>query len=427
MREAAVELTGGGTRERSRVLSSPTLRVAATAAGMWIGTRVALALLTYFSGIMNGGLPRFGPPSDQRHFVSGVRGPGDLVFSWAHWDAGWYLRIARTGYSWFGSTEAFFPFFPLLWRGVGTLLAHPDTSIRWYAAGMVASNLAALVGFVAVAMLIFDETRSRSVAGRTVQVLAAYPLAFYLAAPFSEGLFLATASLSLLFTRRGWWWAAAGSAYLAGLTRPSAVILLLPMAWEYARQHGWWSRPAWTGATLLARLRELAVGIPVVGGVPLGILTYMAYLWRHTGNPLQFVASQKAWSRVAQPPWTTAQLLLQHLAAQPAWGYWQQIVLLDVALFLLFAAITLAAIRTVPFAFTLYMAGLLAVCVATPAVIYVDPITGTYRFLTAAVPVFYVVARWLEGRPALDASVLSVCLLVQAALCTFYLSGGWLS
>ncbi len=425
----AAPVAGDTPRDRALPLSSPTVRVAATAAGMWFATRVSLALLTYVSGIMNGRLPRYGGEGMDQNtfFVSGVRGPGALLESWQHWDANWYVGIARGGYTFLAGATAFFPLFPALWRAAGAVVAQSGSTARWHLAGMLVANLATLVAFVAVAVLVHDETRDRALSGRTVLVLAAYPLAFFLAAPFTEGPFLAAAALALLFTRRGWWLPAAGCAYLAGLTRPSAVILFLPMAWEYARQHGWWSNWAWARASLPARARELGLAIPVVGAVPLAVLTYMAYLWHRFGDPLAFVAAEGYWTRQATAPWRTAQLLWQHLLAQPAWGYWQQLVLLDVALFLLFAAITLAAVRTVPFAFTLYMAGLLAVCVATPAVQYVDVISGTYRFLTAAIPVFLVTARFLGGRPALESFVLSGGFVLQAALCTFYLSGGWLS
>ena len=68
---------------------------------------------------------------------------------------------------------------------------------------------------------------------RTLRLVAAYPMAFFLAAAYTEGIFLAFAIFCLYFLRRGFWYGAAICAFCATLTRFTGIVLLLPMIWEY--------------------------------------------------------------------------------------------------------------------------------------------------------------------------------------------------
>jgi hypothetical protein len=162
--------------------------------------------------------------------------------------------------------------------------------------------------------------------------------------------------------------------------------------------------------------------------VPLGIATYLAYLWYRFGNPLILLAGQReGWSRQLLPPWRTVQVMASHLGGQPALGYWQMMILLDVVLLLSFVALTVLLAFRLPASFTLYMAGLLYFCISSPAVQWVDPISGTVRFLTASVPVFLGLAIALERRPGLELLAVGGGFLLQGAITTFYLTGGWLA
>ena len=267
------------------------------AAGMWLATRVAFAVLTYVTVIFNG----FGNTRIPPGFVAGQWDLGTLLGSWQRWDAGWFADIAQHGYA-SPESAAFFPLYPgLIHLGISI------TGSRYViAVALVISNLAALVGFVGVALLTAREDEPAA-APAAVRALAAYPLAFFLAAPYSDALLLAAAAFTLLFARKGQWGWAALVAFVAALTRSAAVVLFLPLVWEYGRQHGWWQRERWRTFTShqLFNLGGAAETIMVLGALPLGIGLYAAYLGTRFGRPLLFLQAHAHWSRQAEPPWLT--------------------------------------------------------------------------------------------------------------------------
>ena len=62
---------------------------------------------------------------------------------WARWDGGWFMHIARDGYTDSTTSTAFFPAYPLLVRAVGWVSGGHDVL-----AGVVVSLAAAAVAFV---------------------------------------------------------------------------------------------------------------------------------------------------------------------------------------------------------------------------------------------------------------------------------------
>src|SRR5262249_7749716 len=135
-----------------------------------------------------------------------------------------------------------------------------------------------------------------------VRMAAAYPLAFFLAAPYTEGPFLAFAAFALLFARRARWPLAAGCIFLATLTRPTGVILVAPLLYEYGRQLGWWRRITqrigeWRRMLTLPRLGEIAA---LVAAAPAALGAYMFFLQVRFGDPLLFLhAEEKYWKHTS--------------------------------------------------------------------------------------------------------------------------------
>ncbi|MBM4435585.1 MAG: glycosyltransferase family 39 protein [Chloroflexi bacterium] len=140
------------------------------------------------------------------------------------WDACRHAEIATFGCAPDGSTASY-PLFPALERIVA--LGGPHAA----AAGL-------LVGFVATVMALWgihrivDRDFGAAVARRPTLLLAVFPTGFFLRAPFSEATFLALSVWAIERARhRGGWPRAAVLATLAGLARPVAVFLALPLAW----------------------------------------------------------------------------------------------------------------------------------------------------------------------------------------------------
>jgi hypothetical protein len=150
------------------------------------------------------------------------------------WDGTWYRDIAEVGYGGLPAAGLrFFPFYPLVGRVGGVLLAGHDS---W--ALVVVANLAALGLAVVVRRLVLLEKGDVVVADRAVWVMTLFPSAFVLTWAYSESvMLLATVGAFLAARRRRWWWAAACGA-VAGLSRPLGLALALALLVEAGR--GWW-------------------------------------------------------------------------------------------------------------------------------------------------------------------------------------------
>ena len=203
---------------------------------------------------------------------------GAVIDVWARWDSDWFLRIAEDGYSWPSSTPAFFPLYPLLVAGLGTVFGGHDVL-----AGVVISLAAGAAAFV----LLYRLTGLRlgeDAARRTVLFLAVAPTSLFFGAVYSESLFLLLAVATFLLAERGRFWQAGAAAGLALLTR-SAGVALLPALVVLA-----WRAPN--------RLRALA-------GVALAPLLFALYplvlaIW--IDRPLAFLDAQKVvWERRLSP------------------------------------------------------------------------------------------------------------------------------
>jgi hypothetical protein len=387
---------------------------------MWLATRMAFVLLTYFVVVLGSGAKatRFTPVSP--HF---------LLDAWNHWDADWYIRIAHGSY-FNAQATAFFPLYPLLIR-----LATLVIGTHWVLSALLVANLGTLGAFVGIGLLAANEDGSETAASRTIRVATAYPLALFLFAPYSEGLFLALVTAALFCARRGSWRWAALWAFVSGLTRPTGVVLMLPLLWEYGRQHGWWGS-AWRRARGWRRQpgapswRALGGAMLLLAAVPLAVSLYAAYLWLHFGHPLLFLHVQRIyWARENQPIWFTIPATIQQHMATPAWTYWRARQWLDLGPVLIFGALTIAGLRHLPFAFTLYMLGLLYLTVAQPVVVnpgYPDMLMSAGRFLVAAAPAFLLVGQWIERRPWLDLLVVSGGFMLQAVFAASFLAYGWI-
>ncbi len=207
---------------------------------------------------------------------------GGVLESWHRWDTTWYVMIAESGYHGDTRSAAFFPLYPLLIRGVSSVLP-----IGAFPAALLVSVLACAAALVLVHRLA-TETVGAEAAGRTVFYLLAFPTGFFLMAGYNESLFVALCAGSLYCVRRGHWWLAGALGGLASGTRLAGVLLMLAFGYEYLRQR---------------RRRVDALGILLV---PLGLVGYSAYCWVTFHDPLYFQRVQEVWFRSGfRLPWLT--------------------------------------------------------------------------------------------------------------------------
>ncbi|HEX6197915.1 MAG TPA: hypothetical protein VFZ37_18530 [Jiangellaceae bacterium] len=203
---------------------------------------------------------------------------------WVQWDFIHFQGIAEFGYGGEPTgvpNEAFFPGLPgLLWLGNAAGLPYP-------LAGLFVSLVAGAVAAVALARL-GDLDGGPGTGRLAVLVWVTAPPAIFLAAPYTEALFLALALPAWLAVRRGDWAAAGALAAAACTIRVSGVFLAaaLIVAWLTSRRRSGWGDVGW-------------LALPAVP-----LLGWTVYLWRVTGDWLAWLHAQETeWHREFTPPW----------------------------------------------------------------------------------------------------------------------------
>jgi hypothetical protein len=239
----------------------------------WVVTRVAV-MTTAFAGVWMLGSARSG---DVPSFLG----------QWNRWDATLFLDVARFGYRGYAThsdgrhLEALFPGEPLALR-VGHLLTG-----SWVAGGLLISAVAGLVAVVALSRLGALED-GPACGSRAVLYLTLSPYAVFLAAGYSESLFLAFALPSWLAARRGRWLAAGLLAGAAAVVRIDGLFLGIALCVQWL-------------TTTDRRLHWRLVGLLAPFAATFG---YFAYLRAVTGDWLAWSHAQTAgWGRRFTAPW----------------------------------------------------------------------------------------------------------------------------
>jgi hypothetical protein len=335
----------------------------------FVGIRVLFWLATALT-LLWAPLPKSRAPNEH------AWGPlSDLFFgTWIHWDAQWFLHIARDGYN--EVDAAFFPLYPLVLHALGSSIV-TGTLVSLAAGGLGAWALAEI---------------APTLRNESVLLLALFPTAYVFSSTYSDALFLACSAWSFLFALRGQAWRAgiagglACATRLLGLALLPALVLLL------------WRTP-----------RKL---LPLVL-LPAAVAAYAWYLHWKLGDAFAFSHAQLEWDRVtpALGPltglWWAIEAgghggldVLRHLPRGQGYTHAQQIhfwnavhlVLLAVAAWLTWVAWT-----RVSRAAGLYSAVTLVVVLSAPSKGF--PLVSLPRFLLDDFPIVLAVAALVQGRP----------------------------
>ena len=203
----------------------------------------------------------------------------------ARWDSGWYAAVAKYGYylnPGQNSTVVFFPLYPLLIKGLSQI-----SPLDYFYAGQLISWLALLLAlgyFYKLLRLDYGEKQSLSV----LLFLLIFPWSFFLAAVYTESLFLLLVTAAFYYARKQNWLLAGLLGFLAALTRITGVLLLPALAYEY-----------------LAQNQKLGPRIFWLALIPAGLATFMFYLKLKTGYFFAFVYNQASFGRQSTFPLKT--------------------------------------------------------------------------------------------------------------------------
>jgi hypothetical protein len=238
---------------------------------IYIAIHVACAIITYVAVLFT--LGNFSTTSLPLH---------TLLNSWFRWDSGHFTFIATHGYDGAWRT-AFFPLYPILEHIFAYGTQDP------FIAGLIVSNLAGFGLFVVLYRLIVEDFDA-DLAHRTVLYLAVFPTAFFFLAAYNESLFIFLATLSFYHIRRGSWWLAGMAGILASLTRSAGLLLLVPFAYEYLRQHNW-------------NIRAFRLDVLSMMLIPAGTVLFAIYCNYRFHDPFAFSHAQAVWHRYLVGTW----------------------------------------------------------------------------------------------------------------------------
>lgn len=183
------------------------------------------------------------------------------------WDGAWYSDIAAHGYAALPREALrFFPGLPIAARALGSLGFGDRLSL------VLISNISAFVAGVMLYRLVRYETGDRPLAVRSVWLLNLAPPAFVFVMGYTDATAVALAVSTMYFLRRKRWWEAALCALVAGVFRPTALLLAVPALVEALRGI---DRASW---------RERLGRVAAVAAAPAGTLVYLAWVGSRFGD-----------------------------------------------------------------------------------------------------------------------------------------------
>ncbi len=194
-------------------------------------------------------------------------------WSWANFDGEHYLAIAQFGYR--PLTYFFFPLYPLILQNIHSFFG--DSSFSYLFAGLVISNVSFLIAIWGVFRLLSIDYNKKTV-WLTIFFVMFFPTAYYFGSAYTESIFLALVVWAFYFSRKQKWLIACLLAALATSARVVGVVMLPALLMEYWIQ------------SKNNRQRSIFPLI-LIFLVPLGIVIYMNFLQKTTGDPLAFFHS----------------------------------------------------------------------------------------------------------------------------------------
>jgi hypothetical protein len=328
--------------------------------------------------------------------------PGPLPMEiWARWDSEWYLLIAEKGYDApqdlerYGAqyhpedTAGFFPLYPLLIRCVARAGVSP------LAAALLLSNLALL----AAVTLLYEVVRDRcgaGIAGGAVWALLCFPTSLFLSAAYSESLSLALTLGAFWAARRARWGWLAAAGFLCALSRPTGLLVMLPIAWEVGEMRGGWG------------------GWASLASFPAGTAAFSLFCLKTFGDPLAWMHRQERWRGAISGPWRA----FQRFAQQPPQLHGAHNSLLELSFALVFLAALPTMMRRFPRSWATH--ALITILVPLGSTLW-----SFGRISLSTFPAFALAGKAFDNRTGLLNAYLSVALPLGGLLMSLFACGWW--
>lgn len=193
-----------------------------------------------------------------------------LIFSLANFDGEHYLNIAQNGYQ--NLEHSFFPLYPY---SIQLLSFFSRDLFLLTIIGLIISNLTFFISLIYLWKLVILDY-SKKIALIVIILLILFPTSFYFGAVYTESFFLLLTLISVYFARTNKRWLSGFAAGLASAVRVTGILILPLLVVE------WWQKNK--SANNLAKVKTF---IPLLLA-PLGLISYMLFLYRRVGDPLAF-------------------------------------------------------------------------------------------------------------------------------------------
>lgn len=328
-----------------------------------------------------------------------------LLAVWGRWDAVHYLDIARRGYA--GTDMAFFPLYPTLVHIVGAFVGNG------LVAGLIISNVALFFGLLFFYKLV-EHQYTRAVAHRAIFYISIFPTAIFFSAVYTESLFFALTVASFYYIREHRWVAAGAIGAFAALTRSEGVLLVIPLAIEvFAAAKATGFRHFFTTPQRLVRVATGA------GLIPLGLATYMVWLWILNGDPLYFSHVQSHWNRHFAPPWVSVSHAFDRLATarSPVTIANESI---EIVFTVLMIGVLVAGLRRMRPSYSVYMALSILIPMSTSSLMSMP------RFALVLFPMFAMLAIW-GGRAWVNNTIVAFSLPLLGLFTVLFADWYWVA
>jgi len=415
----------------------------------------------------------FNPPG----ITSGFGWLGNLLAApAARWDSSWYLVIARYGYRpdlapYTSPRMAYFPLYPLAiralsWLGSPLVLAGVLISLAAFSLSLYGIHRLTTLELGGGAGRLAAAGAGGGVARLAVLVMAFSPMAFYFSAVYSESLYLALSVALFWCARQGRWaWVGVLGA-LAGASRSTGLMLVVPALVLYLygpredrapdRAAAAAAAPPLAGGLAAAarRRRTMLIGalrpryrvrrdILWLALMPAGVALYSAWLAASGGEALGPFHAAQAWDHHLTGPfvgvwdgvkagWDGVRQLLsfqrRHIYFTVAGGSpfivaWHN--LMELAFLLAAVPMTVGVLRRLPLAYGAYVIAALALPLSYP--VTPQPLMSIPRYLLVLFPLAMWLAAWLAERPHLQRPALVVSALLMVFFVAQFSTWHWVA
>lgn len=204
-----------------------------------------------------------------------------------HWDSKIYLDIIINYYSpttYFPIKYPFFPFYPLLIKFISSLLQSNPIII-----GIIVNQLVFLISFIIIYKYCKNFLKlSDNHIEFTLVLLSISSINIYMNILYTESVFMLILLLAFYNLRNEKYWIAAIFGFTLSATKIIGVLFILPFFIHIYKK----SPKIFSWQTII----QIAL-------ISSGLLLFMLYLFKITGDPLKFVHAQVHWGRLNNVNW----------------------------------------------------------------------------------------------------------------------------